>query len=78
MTSLVVLLYRIALFGLPPGFRSRYGEGMVEEASLGLDEAWGRGRLTYLVAMGRLGATPIHRDAERVDRPAKLDAAIAG
>ena len=55
MTSLVVLLYRIALFGLPAGFRSRYGEGMVEEARLGLDEAWGRGRLSYLVAIGRLG-----------------------
>ena len=56
MTSLALLLYRIALLGLPSGFRSRYGGGMVEEARLGLDEALGRGRLSYLVAIGRLGA----------------------
>ncbi|MEE8148777.1 MAG: ABC transporter permease [Longimicrobiales bacterium] len=54
MTSLVVLLYRIALFGLPAGFRVRYGEGMVEEARLGLEEAAEKGQLSYVVAIARL------------------------
>ncbi len=55
MTSLVVFLYRIALLGLPAGFRNQYGESMVEEVQLGLEEAARRGWLSHLVATGRLG-----------------------
>ena len=55
MTLFVLLLYRIALFGLPSDFRNRYDESVVEEARLGLKEAAGRGRLRYFVAIGHLG-----------------------
>ena len=54
MTALSLFLYRMALSALPGGFRVRYGEAMLDEARLELEEAAEKGSLSLLFAVGRL------------------------
>ena len=56
MTSLIVFLYRVALYLLPGGFRARYGKAMVDEARLGLEDAVQEGRPSHVLAVSRLTA----------------------
>ena len=56
MTSLTLFLYRMALSVLPVGFRARYGEAMLQEARLELEEAAEEGSLSLLFAVGRLAS----------------------